>query len=324
MSASLTSSANALNGGGRRPRHVATAATYVVPELRIAYVTNLKAACSTVKWLIADLTGQDRERLFASTGRRPTRAQTIHDRKGWVGVSHLADHSDLSQLSADNGWLVFTLVRDPRARLWSAWQSKLLAGNPNFLGRVVEQPWYPRIPHDPSDVIEDFQRFVEAFAAERRRMRRIGKDGHFRPQSDLVYTRGLSYTHVYDIGEIPTFERDLAAHLVEVGHNALPSLRKDNDTPLKLTKDVLAGGVAEAIEDVIYREDFDRFGEAWEDGPSLLDGEWSEAAFVDLAFRREAHRRIRDLSDTATRLAREKAALAREAATRSGTDSPDR
>ncbi|MDN5851778.1 MAG: sulfotransferase family protein [Actinomycetia bacterium] len=305
MSASLTSAANALNASERRSRDCAPAASFVVPDLKIAYVTNLKAACSAMKWLIADLTEQDPERFHRSIGRRPTRAQTVHDRAGWVGVSHLADYPNLSKLSAAKGWFVFGLVRDPRARLWSAWQSKLLVGNPNYLGKpVVKEPWYPRLPRDASDVIEDFHRFVEVLAARGRRMHRVGNDGHFRAQSDLLYRHNLEYTAVYDLAEIPTFERDLAAHLIEVGHNTLPALRRENDTPLKLTKDVLAGGIAETIAD-IYREDFDRFGSAWEEGPTVHEVEWESAAFADIAFRRAAHQRIRDLSTQAGELARE-------------------
>lgn len=308
MSATLTSAANELNATGRRPRKIMTAASFVLPELKIVYVTNLKVACSTVKWLLAELTGQDPNGFFASIGRRPTRAQTVHDRAAWSGVHHLADYEDLSAFSADDGWLVFTLVRDPRARLWSAWQSKLLTGNPNYIGPVMDEPWYPRSPADASDVLEDFQRFVAALGDQRRRLRRVGRDGHFRAQSDLVYRRGLRYTAVYDLAEIPTFERDLAAHLVAVGYNDLPALRNDNDAPLRLTKDVLAGGVAEAIEE-LYREDFDRFGAAWEEGPNVHDTVWSEAAFADIAFRRAAHQRIRDLSDEANRLLEERSRL---------------
>lgn len=295
-----------------------SAASFVVPRLKIAYVTNLKAACSAMKWLIADLTDQDPERFHRSIGRRPTRSQTIHDRDAWVGVPPLSEYSNLSKLSAAKGWFVFGFVRDPRARLWSAWQSKLLVGNPRYLGRlVVSEPWYPRVPRDATDVIEDFQRFVEVFATQRRRMRRIGRDGHFRPQSDLLYRRGLTYSAVYDLSEIPTFERDLASHLVKVGYNELPSLRRENDTPLKLTKDVLSGGIAERIAD-IYGEDFDRFGSAWEDGPNVHEVEWESAAFADIAFRRAAHQRIHDLSVQADELADEIAELRQTQSSASG------
>lgn len=305
MSASLTKAANELNASDRKSRDIMPTASFVVPDLKIVYVTNLKAACSAMKWLLADLSGQDPERFYRSTGRRPTRAQTVHDREAWVGVPHLGEYSNLSKLSAAKGWFVFGLVRDPRARLWSAWQSKLLVGNPSYIGKMIaKETWYPRAPRSASDVIEDFHRFVEAFATQGKQMRRIGKDGHFRAQSDLLYRRGLEYTAVYDLSEIPTFERDLAAHLVKVGHNTLPELPRENDTPLKLTKDVLAGGVAELIRD-IYREDFERFGSAWDEGPTLYDAEWESAVFTDIAFRRAAHERIRDLSVHARDLARE-------------------
>ena len=322
MPGSLTSAANALNATERRPRAVGPAASFVVPELKIVYITNLKAACSTMKWMLADLTEQDPQQFYRSIGRRPTRAQTIHDRDAWDGVKTLAEYPDWSKLSADKGWFVFTLVRDPRARLWSAWQSKLLVGNLGFLGGVVDEPWYPRVPREASEVIEDFHRFVEVFAARRRRMRRVGRDGHFRPQADLVYRRDLAYTNVYSLADIPTFERDLAAHLVDVGHNTLPSLRRDNDTPLKLTKDVLSGGIGDMIAD-IYREDFEHFGSAWEDGPVVHDAEWEPAAFTDIAFRRAAHQRIRDLSAQANDLSRDVEQL-RAAQSGTGDDSTRR
>lgn len=83
----LTAAANELNrqprDDVRRSRHKAV----VLPDHKIVYVTNLKVACSTLKWMLFDLEGRDESALLRSTKPRPTRSQTIHDHDLW-GTPH--------------------------------------------------------------------------------------------------------------------------------------------------------------------------------------------------------------------------------------------
>ncbi|WP_235734616.1 sulfotransferase family 2 domain-containing protein [Nocardioides alcanivorans] len=226
----LTAAANELNrqprDDVRRSRHKAV----VLPDHKIVYVTNLKVACSTLKWMLFDLEGRDESALLRSTKPRPTRSQTIHDHDLWGDTPRLTLRD--GQGDPDRGWFVFTVIRDPRPRVWSAWQSKLLAGNPNYLHRgEPDQPWWPRTPETPADVIDDFHRFLAASAKEGRKLHRVGRDGHFRPQSDLLHKPGLTYTGVYDLPDLPVLLADLQQHLDGLGLGPLPPLRRENETP---------------------------------------------------------------------------------------------
>jgi len=296
----LTAAANELSAqprdDARRSRHKAV----VLPDHKIVYVTNLKVACSTIKWMLFDLEGRDETALHASLKPRPTRSQTIHDHELWGDTPKLAlreGHGDPAQ-----GWFVFTVLRDPRPRVWSAWQSKLLCGNPNYLHRgEPEQPWWPRSPETADDVIDDFHRFVETLDKQRRRMHRVGRDGHFRPQSDLLHKPGLTYSHVYDLTHLPLLLADLQQHLDALGKGPLPPLRRENETPLAATADIFTPRALELIADV-YAEDFDRFGAVWPEVPRTSTEPWHPAALADVRFRRVAHQRIADLSQEAQRM----------------------
>ena len=58
-------------------------ATFVMPRWRAMYVSVEKAGCTSLKWLIADLQGEDRERFYGSLSREVTPATTIHRRSLW-------------------------------------------------------------------------------------------------------------------------------------------------------------------------------------------------------------------------------------------------
>ena len=123
----------------------------------------------------------------------------------------------------DEGWLRFTVVRDPWHRLWSGWLSKLLLREPRFVTLYGDQPWFPRVPHRASDLVEDFQRFVAAVGAGE------ADDVHWSVQHDLAGQ--LPLTHIgraERMGE--TFKR-LYEH---TGTPAPQTVARRNETSLDL------------------------------------------------------------------------------------------
>jgi len=108
----------------------------------------------------------------------------VHDLSCWpaqnVWSRLLPD--ERAAIAADDDWLRFTIVRHPGARLWSAWQSKLLLREPRYARWFGEAEWFPRIPESPAMIIEDFRAFVKALANCDRAL----EDAHWASQSKIL------------------------------------------------------------------------------------------------------------------------------------------
>lgn len=270
--------------------------SFVLHEHKIVYIQLGKNGSTSLKWLFADLTEQDPARFLHTDLPKPTRRQCIHHRRLWKGVPLLRelDESERAEISPDNGWFVFAVVRDPRVRTWSAWQSKLLVRPPRWTESYSDTPWFPRVPEGPADIVEDFATFVRYLREERHSP--IATDQHFRPQTVDLHEDQVPYSRIYDISEFPVLLDDLAAHLRTVGDYDLPPLKKDNDTPLGPRPEVFDGSVREDLE-AIYAEDLERFGHHWDlDATLARPAVWTDDVFGDIAQRVAMHERISDMS----------------------------
>src|SRR5699024_7547027 len=206
-------------------------ATFVLPRWKVVYVSVPKAACTSLKWLMADLQGESRSRFHDTLSRETTRTMTVHRRSQWHRTPMLHDLSDaeLERIDPDNGWFVFGVVRHPAARLWSAWQSKFLLREPRFVARYPQAPW-PRAPTRTSEVVEDFHTFVQALAESPQRT--VFKDRHLLSQSGLLHPASTPYTEIYRTTQLPQLLDDLERHLRTLGLHTMPELSRSNETPL--------------------------------------------------------------------------------------------
>jgi Sulfotransferase family len=234
---------------------------YVIPELKILYMSMAKNACTSLKWLMAELAEEDLAGFNAGLGNATAAYEAIHYRQRFLKVPLLSDLTPelRSQIHPDNGWFVFAVVRDPRVRVFSAWEDKFLLRNPKYAVHR-DEPWYPRLPSSVEVVVEDFAAFVKMLDVTPSHP--LHKDSHFSRQKRLLAERIVSYSAIYDISELAQFQSDLRSHLKTVGSDAPVSLRQFNDTPLIANGPVFRGGVRETLE-TIYARDFDRFGEKW-------------------------------------------------------------
>jgi Sulfotransferase family len=277
-------------------------ATYVLPRWKVVYVSVPKAACTSLKWLIANLQEEDPGRFYTALTREVGRGMTIHRRRRWqrTPMLHKLSDEELADIAPERGWFVFAVVRHPTERLWSAWQSKFLLREPRWVSRFGDEPWFPRVPETTQEVVEDFQRFVRAIADDRSQL--VMRDRHFQPQTQLVTPDRTPYTRIYKTREIPELLRDLGAHLSEQGREGALDLEARNETPLRplasmFTLETTAGVLA------VYGADFERFG--YENvQPEALDpsGEYDEAAIRMLGRLVERGERIGDLAVRAQRL----------------------
>jgi hypothetical protein len=272
-------------GGTRR--------AYVVPDLKVLYISVAKNACTTIKWLVSELAGEDPAQFALGAGPWVSRDEGIHMRSRWQHTPTLGQvpSSLRAEISPDNGWFVFGVVRDPRSRLFSAWQNKFLMRNPAYV-QWHDEPWYPRVPESPQDIVEDFARFVEVL--HRDPQARVADDAHFQPQTPLLAEHVVPYSRIYEIGQLGTMVTDLDAHLRGQGWSGDVVLRQSNDTPLRASAAAFAGPVREQVES-FYAADFERFGDLWDFAKLEASPLWSEETMAGVRARIAMAERISDL-----------------------------
>lgn len=286
-----------------------TRRAYVIPDLKLLYISLAKNACTSIKWLMAELAGEDLESLIPAAGYFPNREAGIHDRYAWKRTPRLHELPPgvRASISPANGWMVFTVLRDPRSRLFSAWENKYLLRNPAYW-RKVDRPWAPRIPTEPRHVIDDFATFVHDIH-DNPDHEVFQSDAHFRAQTFLLQEYAVPYSHLYDISELSTMVDDLRRHVRAQGYDGDVVLGNSNDTPLPANREVFAGGVREAIEK-LYADDFARFGDAWDFSRiEQREMQWTRESFAHVRSIVEANERIADLARTARRLTKRNATL---------------
>jgi hypothetical protein len=273
-----------------------------MPRWEAMYVAVNKAACTSLKWLIADLQEERRERFHASLSSEVSRTMTIHRRRLWEHTPMAAELDDeqLRAISPDDGWFVFAVVRHPTARLFSAWQSKLLLREPSWVARCGDADWFPRIPRNGDDIVEDFTRFARAVVRD---PGLVVANRHFAPQHRLLALRRMRYSRVYRTDEIPRLLEDLAAHLQARGWNGGPlTLPRTNAAPLPPIAGLFGPEVLDASRSV-YARDFDAFGFP-DPAPAHVEpaSTYPDAAVAEIQRLIERSERIGDLSRQAREL----------------------
>jgi hypothetical protein len=275
-------------------------ATFALLRWKLGYVANPKAACTATKWLLADVAGVDPRSFYRSLSRETSRSTTIHNRRRAWGrdVPQLADLDDqrLAAISPDNGWFVFSTTRHPAARLWSAWQSKLLLHEPRFYAEFAGAPWLPRIPQSTDDVVEDWLRFIDAVASDPDLD--IMREVHFRPQHAVLNVPKLPYDRLYDTSEFRAMLGDLERHLTGLGWRGTLRPRRHNETPLPPLRRAFPSHVVDAIA-ARYADDFELLGYDDPKPPRLSDADYSDDLIAATAIIAERGERIGDISPRA-------------------------
>jgi hypothetical protein len=273
-----------------------------MPRWQAMYVSVNKAACTSLKWLVADLQEESRNRFYASLSSELSRTMTIHRRDLWrnTPMAKGLPEAELAEISPDAGWFVFGVVRHPTARLFSAWQSKLLLREPWWVARFGEADWFPRIPGSGEEIVEDFVRFVRSIARE---PAQVVRNRHFAPQARLLAIGRMRYSRVYKTSELPQLLNDFEGHLrVRGWQGSGLALQRANETPLPAIP-MLFRTEVQAASRSLYRRDFEAFGydDAVPDGLDPSDG-YSDAAVAEIQRLIERSERIGDLSRKARKL----------------------
>ena len=235
------------------PRHAGR--SFVLRDYKIVYVSTPKVACTSLKWMVAGIGGEDPRVFFDAA--RPGTESAIHVHRLWQKVPTLHEMSDddLAGIDGDNGWHVFAMVRHPASRLWSAWQEKLLFRIPRMLVKTPAR-LVPALPMSTADVVGSFQRFVSAMVAGE--CPALMRDPHFRPQRGVLAVGRMPYTRVYTIDEMDQMVADLDAHVRSHGGDPVPPPKPRNETVLKPLRSIFTHEVQTMIRDV-YAGDLRRW-----------------------------------------------------------------
>ena len=223
--------------------------TVVLPRHRVLFLPMPKAACTSILWALAELAGMTPDDFENSTLPEPSAALTVHDMNAWAPDHRFAEYEGerRARVLNEDGWLRFTVVRDPWQRLWSGWLTKLLLREPRFVALYGQQPWFPRVPETAAGVVEDFRRFVGALGAG------DAEDVHWAVQHDLVAQLPLGH-----VGRAERLGDTVALLYAHAGVPAPPASRR-NAGPLPLPPGAYDDASA-AIVRRRYRADLATYG----------------------------------------------------------------
>lgn len=226
------------------------ATVYVVEPAAVLYVQVPKAACTTMLWTMLDLAGIDPASLPVSRGAFPTPSAVIHD----GGVHPVPTIGKVTaalrgRALTDPSWMRLAVVRDPLARLYSAWESKLLLRGPGPWLSFPQPDWVER--GGALDVGASFRAFVAAMHADRGTWQ---ADPHFAQQVYVMALDEIDYSDVVPTSQLAELFDRLSAR---VGHPVRPA-RYNEGLGIK-PEDVYDEATAELAAD-LYAADLDRLG----------------------------------------------------------------
>lgn len=225
------------------------------------YVSTPKNACTSIKRLVAELGGEDLDALQrGGLSYMPSLDAQLHLRHRWKKVPTLQSltQEQWDEICTSDDWFVFGVLRDPRLRLFSAWQDKYLLHHPGYWKQWQGEDDPP--PSTPEQVADRFAAFCSSLASDPTHP--AHRDLHFGTQVHALRPRLVPYRRLYDMSELGVMMDDLNAHLTAQGHPGGLSLARSNSSPFKPCGLLFENGARESIEKV-YAEDFAEFGDRW-------------------------------------------------------------
>ncbi|MGH2787663.1 MAG: sulfotransferase family 2 domain-containing protein [Actinomycetota bacterium] len=230
----------------------------VLDRYRLFYVPVPKAGCTALLWSLAGL-ARVRESEFAdSPGREVSRLLTIHDLSRWPEPFRFGELSpdDREHVLGGDDWFRITVVRHPFRRLWSAWQSKILLAEPQFIEKFSSQPWFPGPVRSAAEVLKAFRAFLEALREDPDLVR---SDVHWAPQIDLIDYPQVSYDHIGHIEELGRTLNRVREHVSETKDAVLPELPRNNVGALSYSDELFTEADVRFLAEM-YADDMRVFG----------------------------------------------------------------
>lgn len=259
---------------------------YVIEGAKVLYTKASKSACTTMLWTIIELDGRDPADLPFATRPSVMRSQVVHDASihPVPTIDQVSPELRHEALTSPE-WMRLGIIRDPYARLYSAWESRILLDNPGQW-QTFPQPALVRVD-GRLDVTASFRSFVAAMSEHRGIWQ---ADPHFAQQVHVLALDEIDYTDL-----VPTSKlNELFARLSErVGRPITP--RKSNEG-LSIRPEQAYDEATAHLAENLYDLDLDRLGfarRAFADAPRLL---LSDVATRTLDMVHDRNRRIVELS----------------------------
>lgn len=224
--------------------------TWISPIYHYFCMTIPKAACSKIKLVLQQLEGLP----------IPAEPLSIHtrDTPGLCFVPSIADFSttEAAAIITANTWFRFAFVRNPYARLFSAYKSQILDLSSPYIGfreSIRQKAGYPTQPGAALGLV-GFADFVHYIAEQPDAQR----DGHWKSQTETMQLDMICYDFV---GRVETFQQDFTQVLqrFDAPPALVTALDERVNTTLKLP---LAIAYNKALADLvytIYQNDFETF-----------------------------------------------------------------
>lgn len=173
---------------------------FLAERSRVVYMRVPKAACTTMLWTLMELEGHDPESMDRSL--KPllsTPDVLVHDMNFYpLPTLKTASPALIDEALTSSEWLRVAVVRNPYARLYSAWESKILLGPPKNM-RFSGAP--PLVEVEGGvDVGASFRAFVRVFERDSRRWL---SEKHFGLQLDLIPVDILDGIELVPTSDIP-------------------------------------------------------------------------------------------------------------------------
>ena len=235
--------------------------TWVSPIHRYFCMTIPKTACSKIKFVLQELEGLP----------LPPDPFDVHMRNtpGYRFVPSLTDFATAEgvEILTSDDWFRFAFVRNPYARLFSAYKQKVLDLTSPYIGfreAIRQHAGYPASPGGALGNV-GFADFVHYIATQPDEFR----DGHWKSQTSTLHLDVIRYDF---IGRVETFEEDFTQvlHRFQAPPALLATLRERVNTTVKLPLAVAYNKVLADLVYTLYRADFITFGYA-QDSWMLMD-----------------------------------------------------
>jgi hypothetical protein len=213
---------------------------------RFVYVEVPKAACTAMKVLLRELYASAPLKLFPPRRRETDRSMFVHARENLPlpPLTALADKDQRDLLEAPDV-LRFTIVRNPYARLVSAWRSKVFLCEPSVEDvYVAVRRAEPAMGRKHPIGFAEFVAYIESRAND-------VWDAHWRRQVDLTFPKGLTFTHIGKTEDLDATISILDRHLKHRQTITVPRANEGFIKPAAQYSEQLARRVY-----ALYAEDF--------------------------------------------------------------------
>lgn len=225
--------------------------TFVSLEHKLLYTETPKAACTTIKHLLRELSHAPPIKYEIGPLHETRRDMFIHVRAN-VPLPSLIDldNDTQEQVLKDPAYLRFCIVRNPYSRVISAWRNKIIQCEPGYqliYKRLAGE--FPPLERKPIPSLNAFIHFLQS------EQNLDNCNPHWQRQITHVLYSAISYTHIGKLEALPETLSHLQSHL---GTSTQLNLTSKNRSVGDSHSNYLTKSAAEIIYQ-LYKDDFTTF-----------------------------------------------------------------